>query len=149
MRKLILLLAAALAFIGTLALLPNTALATDTALALVQDTTQANGGDVLAQSLISGRVSLLVATGLLGLVASLAYGGLKQVLALKNKLPAQVQRILVTIIGEVLAVGGNFLGVTLPENLASFDVAALQGLAASLLGMGLYQLYRLARKQFG
>ena len=135
--------AAALAFIGTLTLLP------DTALALVQDTTQANGGDVLAQSLITGLVSLLIATGVLGLVASVVYGVLKKGLALKDKLPAQVQRIVVTIVAEALAVLGNFLGVTLPDNLASLDVVALQGLAASLLGMGLYQVYKLVKGKLG
>jgi hypothetical protein len=106
----------------------------DTLLAIIQDPV----------GVTEAAWALLLATGVIGTVTTGVVQLAKKAVAAMAGWSDQLKRISTVVVAEVLALVQNFTGVALPDNLEGIDVAVVEGLAAALFSMGLYQVLKWA-----
>jgi hypothetical protein len=79
--------------------------------------------------------NLLVMTGVVGLATTAVMQGLKKGLAFIDGLHPALKQLIVVVLAWAIALGGKFLGITLPADVTQFGAVEIQAIMASAFSM--------------
>jgi hypothetical protein len=79
--------------------------------------------------------NLLVMTGVVGLAVTAIMQGLKKGLTFVDGLHPALKQLIVVVLAWGIALGGKFLGITLPADIAQFGAVEIQAIMASAFSM--------------